>query len=147
MASALREKYMAKYSKFSSPPGWTNSNDLGYVSTRTSGELLTRLGLGRWSAPGNDYVQDTLSFLSAAVRTSVLNGLFTEAIQRGNNIIEVYAAADMYNSSSGGAIMLKFIKALLADAEKSGKIAMPGRTNIYPGADRRSVIVEFDLQK
>ena len=108
---------------------------------------MTRLGLGRWSAPGNDYVQDALSFLSAAVRTSVLNGLFTEAIQRGNNIIEVYAAADMYNSSSGGAIMLKFIKALLADAEKSGKIAMPGRTNIYPGADRRSVIVEFDLQK
>ena len=147
MTSQLRHNYTKKYPSFSGPPGWSMSNDLGYASTRSAGSLLATLGLGTFKSSGNDYVQDVLKFLSAAIITPVLNGLFTEAIQRGNNIIEVYAAADMYNSSSGGAIMLKFIKALLADADNSGKIAMPGRTNIYPGADRRSVIVEFDLQK
>ena len=146
MASELRQKYTKTYPSFSEPPGWSRSSDLGYASTHSAGSLLAKLGLGTFKAPGNDYVQDVVKFLSEAIITSTLTGLFTQVIPRGN-IIEVFAAADMYNSSSGGAIMLKFIKALLADADKSGKIAMPGLTSIYPGADRKSVIVKFDLQK
>ena len=146
MASELRRKYTKTYPSFSGPPGWSRSSDLGYASTHSAGSLLATLGLGNFKTPGNDYVQDVVKFLSEAIVTNTLTGLFTEVIRR-ENIIEVFAAADMYNSSSGGAIMLKFIKALLADADKSGKIAMPGLTSIYPGADRKSVIVKFDLQK
>jgi len=146
MASQLRYNYTKKFPRFSGPPGWAGSNDLGYASTHSAGSLLAKLGLGTFKSPGNDYVQDVLKFLSDAIITSTLTGLFTEVIRRGN-IVEVFAAADMYNSSSGGAIMIKFIKALLADADNSGRIAMPGRTFVSPGANKKSVIVEFDLQK
>ena len=147
MESALRKKYTAKYPQFSSAPSWTTSNDLGKASSQTAGTLLGNLGIGGFSAPGNDYVQDILKFLTAATQqTDILKGLFTEVIQRGSGSIEVYAAADMYGSSSGGAIMCKFIKALLADAENSSKIAIPGKTTVLPGPDRKSVIVAFNLK-
>jgi hypothetical protein len=146
MASQLRYNYTKTYPRFSGPPGWAGSNDLGYASTHSAGSLLAKLGLGTFKSPGNDYVQDVLKFLLAALDTNTLNGLFTDVIQRGNKI-EILAAPDMYNSSSGGAIMIKFIKALLADADNSGRIAMPGRTFVSPGVDKKSVIVEFDLQK
>ena len=145
MASELRQKYTKTYPNFRGPPGWSRDSDLGYASTHSAGSLLAKLGLGSFKTSGNDYVQDVVKFLSAAIITPVLTGLFTQVIRR-ENIIEVFAAADMYNSSSGGAIMLKFIKALLTDADNSGRIAMPGLTSIYPGADRKSVIVKFTLQ-
>lgn len=144
MASALRQKYTAKYPQFGEPPTWVSDNDLGKVSRQTAGALLGDLGVGSFQGTGNDYVQDVLNFLTAAIQTSILNGLFTNIIRR-NNSVEVFAAPDMYGSSSGGAIMLKFIRALLADAEKSGKIAIPKKTSVLPGPDRKSVIVKLDL--
>ena len=144
MASALRQKYTAKYPQFAGPPGWTTTNDLGYVSARTPGDLMNRLGIGSFMGLGNDVIQDVANYLNAAFKSSILSGLFMDVITR-KNAIEFAASPDMYNSSSGGAIMLKFIRALLADAEKAGRIAMPGKTYVNTTSDGKRVVVSFVL--
>jgi len=144
MASVLRQKFTVKYPRFSSPPSWVSSNDLGYVSERTPGDLMNRLGIGSFIGSGNDVIQDVANYLDAAFKTSILSGLFMDVIQR-KNAVEFTASSDMYGSSSGGAIMLKFIKALLADADKAGRIAMPGKTYVDTTSDGKRVIVSFVL--
>ena len=144
MASVLRQKFTEKYPSFYGPPGWSTTNDLGYVSARTPGDLMNRLGIGSFMGSGNDAIQDVANYLDAAFKTNILKGLFTDVIQR-KNAVEFTAAPDMYGSSSGGAIMLKFIKALLADADKAGRIAMPGKTYVDTTSDGKRVIVSFVL--
>jgi len=143
MASTLRQKYTEKYPSFYGPPGWSTTNDLGYVSERTPGDLMNRLGIS-FMGSGNDVIQDVANYLDAAFKTSTLSGLFMDVIKR-KDAVEFAAAPDMYGSSSGGAIMLKFIRALLADADKAGRIAMPGKTYVNTASGGKRVVVSFVL--
>ena len=52
---------------------------------------------------------------------------------------------DMYDSSTNGAIMLKFVRALLAAGDREDKIALPPGTSVAPSSDGKKVIITFNV--
>ena len=144
MSSQLRQKYTSKNPGFSSAPGWATTSGLGLASS-SPGELLVKLGVGNYMGSGNDYVQDISNFLTKSFNSRILLGLFTVQRVTSNSII-IGASKDMFESSSGGAIMRRFIVAILAAGEREGRIAMPGRTSVdVTSPDRQGITVSFNL--
>ena len=144
MTSALRQKYTSKNPSFSSPPGWSTTSGLGLASSSPD-ELLVKLGVGDYMGSGNDYVQDVSNFLAKSFDSRILSGLFTVQRTTSNSVI-IGASKDMYESSSGGAIMRNFIMAILSAGERKGRIAMPGSTKVdVTLPDRKGITVSFNL--
>jgi len=144
MTSALRQKYTSKNPRFSSAPGWSTTTGLGLASSSPD-ELLVKLGVGNYMGSGNDYVQDVSNFLARSFNSRILSGLFTVQRTTSNSVI-ISASKDMYESSSGGAIMRNFIMAILSAGERKGKIAMPGSTKVdVTLPDRKGITVNFNL--
>lgn len=141
--SQLRATYTSKYPSFSSAPGWSTTGGLGLAS-RDPLSLLTKVGAGNYRSSGNDFVQDISRFLQVAFNSRILSGLFGIQSTSGNSI-DIWASKDMYTSSSGGAIMLRFIKALLVAGERAGVIAMPGGTYVDANGDRTGVRITFRI--
>jgi len=129
---SIRDNLKSKYRSFGdNPPRWAGSG-LGRADRDPDG-LLKGLGLSRFRGKGEDGLQDIYNILELAIRSSVLNGLYTGISKResqGQVIVE--AAADLYRFGSGQAVMIRFIRATLAAADKLGWIAIPSglKTNV-----------------
>jgi hypothetical protein len=141
---SIRDNLKSKYKGFGDyPPGWTGG-DLGRADRDPDG-LLQGLGLSRFRGRGEDGLQDIYSILELAIRSSVLGGLYTGVRKnesRGQIIIE--AAADLYRFGSGQAVMIRFIRATLAAADKLGWIALPSGLKTDVTSSGTGVVISWD---
>ena len=142
MATSIRTKLKDKVGL--NPPGWVRDVNLGYAYTNPS-SIINDLNLITFSSSSGSYFQVIFEYLVRAQRSRVLNGLFMETNRRSDNMIEVVMSKDMYDSSTNGAIMLKFVKALLAAGDREGKIALPPRTSVDRSSDGKKVIITFNV--
>lgn len=139
---ALRDKLQSKYRNFGrTPPGWTGSG-LGKVDSDPAG-VLSGLGVSGFRGTGEDGLQDIFLLIDRAVQSPVLEGLYSVPTKRERNgEIELAAAADLYRFGNG-AVMLRFIKAILAAADRLGLIALPAGLEVEPTASRTGVIIRW----
>lgn len=121
--SSLRQKAKTK-GLGSTPPSWVYSglgradNDPDYI--------LGGLGLLGFQGRGDDWMQDIHDLLLKAVRSRILDGLFSEpTIFRDRNMVAINGASDLYGYSS--TTMMRMIRSILWAAEQRGKIAMPSK--------------------
>lgn len=138
----IRQKLRGKHRGFgTSPPSWTRS-DLARANRDPRG-LLGGLGVGSFQGSGDDGLQDIFLLLSKAVNSSVLYGLYSSPTKREKRgEIELAAASDLYSFGSG-AVMLRFIKAILAAGDSMGIIALPTGLKVEPNASRNGVLISW----
>lgn len=142
METSIRTKLQAKVGL--NPPGWINDGNLGYAYTNPL-SIINDLNLITFSSSSGSYFQVIYEYLVRAQGSRVLNGLFMETNRRSDNMIEIVMSKDMYDSSANGAIMLKFVRALLAAGDRTGKIALPPRTSVDRSTDGKKVIITFNV--
>ena len=144
MATSIRTKLKDKVGL--NPPGWVRDANLGYAYTNPS-SIINGLNLIKFSSSSGSYFQVIFDYLVKAQTSYVLDGLFVSINRsfRSDNMIEVVMSKDMYDSSTNGAIMLKFVKALLAAGDREGKIALPQRTSVDRSSDGKKVIITFNV--
>jgi len=141
MATAIRTKFQSKIGL--NPPGWINDLNLGVAYTNPS-SIINALNLSNASS-SNSYFQVIFDYLQNVSISRVLGGLFGPPIRRGDNTIEIVMSKDMYSSSTNGAIMLKFVRAVLAAGDREGKIALPQNTSVGRSDDFKRVIIKFNV--
>lgn len=141
MATAIRTKFQSKIG--SNPPGWINDLNLGVAYTNPS-SIINALNLSNASS-SNSYFQVIFEYLQKVEQSRVLGGLFMSTLRRGDNMIEIVMSKDMYSSSANGAIMLKFVRAVLAAGDREGKIALPQNTSVGRSDDFKRVIITFNV--
>jgi len=142
MATAIRAKFQSKIGL--NPPGWINDINLGVAYTNPS-SIINALNLNKVSS-SNSYFQVIFEYLQNVSISRVLGGLFGPPIRRGDNMIEIVMSKDMYSSSANGAIMLKFVRAVLAAGDREGKIALPQNTSVdRKKDDNKIVIIKFNV--
>jgi len=141
MATAIRTKFQSKVGL--NPPGWINDINLGVAYTNPS-SIINALNLSRVSS-SNSYFQVIFDYLQNVSISRVLGGLFGPPIRRGDNMIEIVMSKDMYSSSANGAIMLKFVRAVLAAGDREGKIALPLKTSVDKSFNGKVVIITFNV--
>lgn len=138
--SALREKLKKVHRDFGDRPPRLVSGDLG-VASQNPGRLINELGLSGFRAAGNDGLQDIHLLLDAAVRSSVLSGLFQRPIKdERQGSITIPTSKDIMSYGSG-AMASRFIRAILAAAENTGLIALPTGLAYTVASDNRYVMV------
>jgi len=141
MATAIRTKFQSKIGL--NPPGWINDINLGVAYTNPS-SIINALNLSRVSS-SNSYFQVIFDYLQNVSISRVLGGLFGPPIRRGDNMIEIVMSKDMYSASANGAIMLKFVRAVLAAGDREGKIALPLKTSVDKSFNGKVVIITFNV--
>jgi hypothetical protein len=141
MATAIRTKFQSKIGL--NPPGWINDINLGVAYTNPS-SIINALNLSNASS-SNSYFQVIFEYLQKVEQSRVLGGLFISTLRRGDNMIEIVMSKDMYSSSANGAIMLKFVRAVLAAGDREGKIALPQNTSVGRSDDFKRVIITFNV--
>jgi len=139
MATAIRTRLQASVGN--NPPSWVNSGNLGYASTNPS-YIIDQLGLSSFNSISNSYFQVIYDYLVRVEQSQVLNGLFGSPLRRGNNKIEIVMSKDMHTS---GATMIKFVFAVLAAGDKTGKIALPLKTSVDKSFNGKVVIITFNV--
>ncbi len=141
---SIRDNLKSKHRGFGDyPPRWAGSG-LGRADSDPDG-LLQGLGLTRFRGQGDDGLQDIYNLLSVAIKSSVLNGLYTGLSKReGKGQIIVEAAADLYRFGSGQAVMIRFIRATLAAADKLGWIALPTNLKTDVTSSGTGVVISWD---
>jgi len=141
---SIRNDLSSKYRGFGDyPPRWTEG-DLGRADSDPDG-LLHGLGLSRFRGAGEDGLQDIYSILEISTRSSVLGGLYAgvrKNERRGQIIVE--AAPDLYRFGSGQAVMIRFIRAILASADKLGWIALPSGLKTDVASSGTAVVISWD---
>lgn len=138
--SALREKLKKVHRDFGDRPPRLVTGDLG-VASRDPDKLMQDLGLSGFSASGNDGLQDIHLLLDAAVNSSTLSGLFGRPIKsERSGSVTVPTSGDIMSYGSG-ALASRFIRAVLAAAENTGKIALPTGLSYAVATDNRYVMV------
>lgn len=139
---SLREKLQTKYRRFGDrPPGWAQG-DLGRAST-APGSLLSGLGVSNFRGGGEDGLHDIYLLIERAVRSSILTGMYSTPVKRERSgEIELNAASDLYTFGRG-AVMLRFIKAILAAADSTGIVALPSQLSVEPNVSRTGVIISW----
>lgn len=141
---SIRDNLRSKYKGFGDfPPRWTEG-DLGRASRDPDG-LLNGLGLSRYRGRGEDGLQDIYGIIELAIRSSVLGGLYTGISKReGKGQIVVEAASDLYRFGSGQAVMIRFIRAILAAADSLGWIALPSGLKTDVAGSGTAVVISWD---
>ena len=144
MATSIRTKLKDKVGL--NPPGWVRDANLGYAYTNPS-SIINDLNLITFSSSSGSYYQVIFDYLVKAQQSRVLNDLFISVNRpfRSDNMIEIVMSKDMYDSSTNGAIMLKFVKALLAAGDREGKIALPPGTSVDRSSGGKKVIITFNV--
>ena len=144
MATSIRTKLKDKVGL--NPPGWVRDVNLGYAYTNPS-SIINDLNLITFSSSSGSYYQVIFDYLVKAQQSRVLNDLFISVNRpfRSDNMIEIVMSKDMYDSSTNGAIMLKFVKALLAAGDREGKIALPPGTSVDRSSGGKKVIITFNV--
>ena len=144
MATSIRTKLKDKVGL--NPPGWVRDANLGYAYTNPS-SIINDLNLITFNSSSGSYFQVIFDYLVRAQRSRVLDGLFVSINRsfRSDNMIEIVMSKDMYDSSTNGAIMLKFVRALLAAGDREGKIALPPSTRVDRSSDGKKVIITFNV--
>ena len=144
MATSIRTKLKDKVGL--NPPGWVRDANLGYAYTNPS-SIINDLNLITFSSSSGSYFQVIFDYLVRAQRSRVLDGLFVSINRsfRSDNMIEIVMSKDMYDSSTNGAIMLKFVRALLAAGDREGKSALPPGTSVDRSSGGKKVIITFNV--
>lgn len=142
MATSIRTRLQASVGN--NPPSWVNNGNLGYASTNPS-YIIDQLGLSSFNSSSNSYFQVIYDYLVRVERSQVLNGLFGSPLRRGNNKIEIVMSKDMHTSSASGATMIKFVLAVLAAGDKTGRIALPLKTSVEKSFNGKVVIITFNV--
>jgi hypothetical protein len=114
------------------PPSWERKG-LG-IADRDPERLVRGLGLVGFKGTGSDWIADIYKLLSIAVRSSYLNGLYSDPRPSyTSRSISIGAAGDLHRYSP--AVMRRMIMSTLWAAERTGRIAMPSKleVEIAPG--------------
>jgi len=125
--SQLRDKFQAKFKNRygSSPPSWTGEG-LGTADANPS-YIARGLGIDRYRSSGEDWLDDVYQILNLALRSQILNGLYSNLRKVGNNEIQLLMANDV---AAVYAPSRRMILSTLWAAEKLGLIAMPQKLKV-----------------
>jgi hypothetical protein len=92
-------------------------------------------------AAGNDGLQDIHALLDAATSSRVLSGLFGSPAKRESSGQVLIPTSRDIMSYGSGAMASRFIRAILAAAESTGRIALPTELSYSVTADNGYVVL------